>query len=242
MTQQKMKVKIWSDIMCPFCYIGKRNYEEALSSFPYKDFIETEWQSFQLDPDIPALSGASTSTKEYMITRKGISEEQIDQMLKHVERMGAEAGLDFNLKDSLIANTFDAHRIIQMAKSKGLGDAIEERLFAAYFTEGKDVSNHEVLKSLALEAGLSTEEVRQALTDDQYAYKVNQDKQESQQLGIKGVPFFVLNNHYGISGAQPKEAILKTLEKAFGEWKKDHPTFRMEVAQGPSCNPDGSCD
>lgn len=228
--------------MCPFCYIGKHHYEAALASFAHKDFIETEWQSFQLDPELPSTPSASSSTKEYLINRKGINEGQIDQMLHHVESMGAQAGLKFNMNNSIIANTFDAHRVIQLAKTKGLGEAMEERLFAAYFTEGKNVGNHEVLRSLGTEIGLTTEEVDQALTEDQYAYMVNQDKQESQQLGISGVPFFVLNNRYGISGAQPKEAILQTLEKAYQEWRKDNPALSMEIAQGPACQPDGTCN
>lgn len=242
MSSPKMKVRIWSDVMCPFCYIGKHHYEAALAEFADKDFIETEWQSFQLDPEFPTGKDKNGSTKEYLMTRKGISEEQVDLMQDHVERMGRESGLDFYLNQSIMANSFDAHRLIQLAKTKGLDNVMEEKLFAAHFTSGEDVGDHDILKRLGTEAGLAGEEIEQALTDDRYAYLVNQDKRESEQLGIRGVPFFVLNNRYAISGAQPKEAILQTLEKAFGEWRKDNPVLQMEVSEGPACTPDGVCD
>ncbi|HSY60843.1 MAG TPA: DsbA family oxidoreductase, partial [Cytophaga sp.] len=138
--------------------------------------------------------------------------------------------------------SFNAHRMIQLAKTKGLGDAAEERLFYAYFTEGKNFGNPDVLIELGKDIGLTEAEVKTALTDDSYAYKVTQDIQEAQQLGVRGVPFFVFDRKYAISGAQPPQAFLETLEKSFSEWRKENPASPFEVSNGPSCTTDGVCE
>lgn len=242
MADSKMKISIWSDVMCPFCYIGKRHYEAALAAFPDKDFIETEWHSYQLDPTLPTNHEERLTTKEYLMQRKGISEEQLSKMQGQVNAMAKAAGLDFTTESAIIANTFQAHRIIQLAKQVGLGDAIEEAFFKAHFIDGADIGDTELLTNTAKSVGLTDAQITTALTDDQYAYLVRQDIQASQQLGIRGVPFFVLDNKYGISGAQPKEAILETLTKAYTEWRVHNPVTTLETTQGPSCSADGVCE
>lgn len=236
----KMKVEVWSDIMCPFCYIGKRNYEAGLKQFASESNIEIIWKSFQLDPTIPQ-EAVPENVYEYLAARKGMSYEQSVHMHENVVATAKKAGLDYNFDKAVIANSFNAHRMIQLAKTKGLGDAAEERLFHAYFTEGKNVGNAEVLIALGNDIGLTEAEVKAALTEDAYAYKVKQDIQEAQQLGVRGVPFFVFDRKYAVSGAQPPAAFLETLEKSFSEWRKEHPAGPFEVSNGPSCSADG-CD
>lgn len=233
----KMKVEVWSDIMCPFCYIGKRNYEAGLKQFADTNNIEIIWKSFQLDPNIP--EAVEENVYQYLADRKGMSYEQSVQMHESVIATAKQAGLDYNFDKAVIANSFNAHRMIQMAKTKGLGDAAEERLFYAYFTEGKNFGSTDVLVELGKDIGLTEVEVQTALTDDTYAYKVRQDVEEAQQLGVRGVPFFVFDRKYAISGAQPPAAFLETLEKSFSEWRKEHPASPFEVSNGPSCSADG---
>lgn len=210
-SNNKMKVDVWSDIMCPFCYIGKRHYESALKQFANSNEVELIWHSFQLDPSIPMVSNKQQNVYEYLAARKGISIEQSLKGFERVMQMAKNTGLEFNLDNAIVANSFNAHRLIQLAKTKGLGDEAEEGLFRAYFVEGKDFGNLEVLVEIGKIIGLTDIEVQDALTNDDYSYSVNQDIQEAQNLGIRGVPFFIFNRKHAISGAQPVEVFLKTL-------------------------------
>ena len=239
-TQPKMKIEVWSDVMCPFCYIGKRHYEAAIKRFADSSNIELVWKSFQLNPNSPEHYDGSVN--DYLAEHKGISVSQAKQMNDRVTLMAKEAGLTYNLDNARIANSFKAHRIIQLAKTKGLGDEIEENLFRAYFTEGKDFGDVKTLTELAKSIGLTEADVNEALTDDEYAYKVKQDIQEAQQIGVTGVPFFVFNRKYAVSGAQPAEVFLQTLQKSFEEWRKENPAVKLEVTEGNVCTPDGKCD
>ncbi|HEV3223797.1 MAG TPA: DsbA family oxidoreductase [Puia sp.] len=241
MDHPKMKVEVWSDIMCPFCYIGKRNYESALSKFENRDNIEIEWRSFQLDPTIPKNSPVKVNVYKYLADKKGISYEQSTKMHEQVIQMAKNAGLDYRFDKAIVANSFDAHRMIQLAKEKGLGDASEERLFRAYFTEGKDFGDHETLVSLGKEIGLPAEEIKSALVNDVYAEKVEQDIQEAAEIGIQGVPFFVFDRKYAVSGAQPPEHFLQALNQSFGEWGKDNPVTSIDVEEGAVCKPGEDC-
>ena len=216
----KMKVEIWSDIMCPFCYIGKRHFESALQKFDHAGDIEVEWKSFQLDPSIPADISVGTTVYEYLAEKKGVSVDQAKQMHTGVMEMAKAAGLEYNFDIAKVANSLNAHRMIQMAKSKGLGDAAEEKLFKSYFTEGRNFGDKDDLIKMGIEIGLSEVDVNESLENDDYAYKVKQDIQEGEKLGVRGVPFFVFDRKYGISGAQPIEAFSQTLEQSFNEWAK----------------------
>lgn len=215
----KMKVEVWSDIMCPFCYIGKRNYESALGQFADRDRVEIVWKSFQLDPSIPEKT-EEENVFRYLAQRKGISYEQSVQMHQGVVQTAKNAGLEYNFDKAVVANSFKAHRMIQLAKTKGLGDQAEERLFSAYFTEGKNFGNPEVLTALGKEIGLTEADVQEALTNETYAQKVKEDIQEAGRLGVNGVPFFVFDRKYAISGAQPPAAFLQALQQSFAEWLK----------------------
>lgn len=225
----KMKIDVWSDIMCPFCYIGKRHYETAIKQFPHSDQIEIVWHSFQLDPTIPMESPKQQNVFQYLAERKGISVERSLKMHEGVLQMAKSVGLEFNMDKAIVANSFNAHRLIQMAKTKGKGDEAEESLFRAYFVDGKDFGNHAVLAELGENIGLTDIDIQEALTNDDYSYSVNQDIQEAQNLGIRGVPFFIFNRKNSISGAQPIEVFLKTLEKAYAEWQNINPYSNLKM-------------
>ncbi len=236
-----MKVEVWSDIMCPFCYIGKRNYETALKQFQNRNLVEIEWHSFQLDPNIPVNNGKKENVYQYLAEKKGFSYEHSKKLHEKLIQTAKNAGLEYNFDTAIVANSFDAHKMIQLAKTKGLGDAAEERLFRAYFTEGRDFGEADTLVSLGKDIGLQENEIRDALKSDEYTLKVEQDIQEANDIGVGGVPFFVFNRKYAISGAQPPEYFLQTLQKSFEEWTIDHPLNDMNVSGDAICTPGDSC-
>ncbi|MFO0358686.1 MAG: DsbA family oxidoreductase [Sphingobacteriaceae bacterium] len=239
-TATKMKVEIWSDIMCPFCYIGKRHYEAAIANFADSANVEVVWKSFQLDPSLPKPA-SKLSTYAYLAERKGMSVEQSKALHQNVVEMAKNAGLNYDFDKAVVANSFDAHRLIQFAKTKGLGDEAEERLFKAYFMEGKDMSDVTTLVDLGKEIGLNESEVKEVVNSTAYTNEVNSDIEEAHQIGVQGVPFFVFDRKYAISGAQPVEAFTKTLEKSFSEWRKENPSVKLEVSEGKVCTPDKEC-
>ena len=210
-----MKVEIWSDVMCPFCYIGKRRFELALQQFPGRDDVAVEWKSFQLDPEIVTQPGKSVN--EYLAERKGWTLEYARQVNDHVTQMAHETGLEYDFDKAVVANSFDAHRLSHFAKKQGLQNAMEERLFMAYFTEGKNTADRETLAQLAVDVGLKSDDVRRMLAGSDFADDVNNDAYEAQQVGVRGVPFFVFNDKYAVSGAQPTEVFLQALQRAAQE-------------------------
>lgn len=238
--QNEMKVEVWSDIMCPFCYIGKRNYEEALSKFKDAGHIEIVWKSFQLDPTVPQ-GKIEQSTYEYLAARKGWSMKQCMEIHESVTQTAKKAGLTYNFDNAKVANSFNAHRIIQFAKTKGWGDQAEEQFFKAYFTDGKDLNDKNDLIAIGKLIGLTEDEIETALTDKTYEEAVKKDIQEAGELGIRGVPFFVMNRKYAVSGAQDPKVFLETLEKAFSEWRKENPVSPFQVIDGKTCTPSGEC-
>lgn len=235
-----MKIEIWSDVICPFCYIGKRNFEAALEQFADKKNIEVIWKSFQLDPAIPEV--ATESYADYLVKRKGMAVEQVQGMLSNVTQMATQVGLDYHLDQSIIVNSLKAHQLIQFAKLKNLGSEAEERLFKAFFIEGKNIADTETLVQLGKDFGLDESEIKANLEDEKYKYEIAQDIQEAQNIGVTGVPFFVFDRKYAVSGAQPAEAFLETLNKSFVEWRKSNPEAILEITEGNSCTVDGKCD
>lgn len=204
-----MKIEIWSDIMCPFCYIGKRHLEAALAAFPDEE-VKIEWKSFQLDPDI--IPQPNKNVYEYLAERKGMTVEASKQMHEAVVARAAEAGLEYHFEKAVVSNSFDAHRLIQLAKTKGLGDAMEETFFKAYFTDGRNLNDHATLMELCVETGLNALDVKEVLEDEEiFAQAVRSDIVEAQQIGVRGVPFFVFDRKYAISGAQPVEHFEETI-------------------------------
>lgn len=235
-----MKIEIWSDVVCPFCYIGKRKMEKALQKFPFKDKVEIEWKSFQLNPDQQTKPGVSTL--EDLSKSKGWSMEQTRQITSQVVGMAKAEGLTFDFDKAVVANTKNAHQLIHLAKQYGVQDAMKERLLKAYFTDGKNVDDSETLIQLGKEVGVPEEKIKSMLETNPYLEAVDQDIYESRVIGVRGVPFFVLDRKFGISGAQPDEVFDQTLEKAWAEFSKNNPVLDIASAKdGESCDVDGNC-
>jgi len=234
-----MKIEIWSDVMCPFCYIGKRRFEDALQKSGHGKDIEIEWKSFQLNPDMK--TDPSINIDQYLADVKGFSLDHAKELNAHVTQMAAEAGLTYNFDRAVVANSFNAHRFSHLAKKYGLGDAAEEALFKAYFTDGKNIDDAATLIELGTSIGLNAAEIQQTLESDTYAEDVKRDVAEAQHLGIRGVPFFVMNRKYGVSGAQAVPVFEETIEKAFTEWQQENPKPSLQIIEGDSCGPDGNC-
>lgn len=236
----KMKVEIWSDVMCPFCYIGKRKFEKALENFENKDSIDVVWHSFQLNPELK--ESPDQDIYQYLADAKGQSLEWSVQMHENVAQTAKAVGLDYRFDLAKVANSFDAHRVLQLAKKYDLSDALEERFFKAYFTEGALISDHSTLEQLAIESGLDREEVKAVLASDKYSEEVIKDGRVAQQLGARGVPFFVMDRAYGVSGAQDPAVFEDTLNTAFNSWRKNNPEALIKIGEGDVCDMEGNCD
>ncbi|MDF0720074.1 DsbA family oxidoreductase [Kaistella sp. PBT33-4] len=233
-----MKINIWSDVRCPFCYVGKKKFEKAMSQFPEAAGVTVEWHSFQLDPSLETQ--AERDPFEFFAERKGISRQQAQAMHSHAENAGREAGIDFNFENQKVANSYKAHLLIQLAKTKNLGSEIEEVLFRAQFLDGKNIDDVTTLVDLGIQAGLLENDIRAALESDEFAYAVSQDMQMASKLGFSSVPFFVFNDKYGVSGAQQPELFLEILEKSWKEFSEgDH---GLKIINGDSCDTDGNCN
>lgn len=233
-----MKVEIWSDIMCPFCYIGKKHFEKALEQLAFANEIDVEWKGFQLDSSLPVKSSGE-STKSYLVKRKGMPESQVEGMFAHLEQAGQKAGIVFRQDISIPVNTFRAHRLVHLAQKEGKGNEMEENLFKAHFTEGKDVGEIEVLSELAMQIGMDREAVASFLAGEGQSEEVQNDIQEAQNLGISGVPFFVIDRKYAVSGAQPVEAFVNALNEAH---EKSKPNLEVKGnTDSATCGMDG-CD
>lgn len=206
-----MHIEIWSDICCPFCYIGKRHLEQALEQFDYPDEVEITWHSFELDPE--AEIDPEQDIYEMLASKYGQTLEWAKKANKDLKEKAAEAGIAFNPEDIIPTNSFDAHRLIKLAALNGLADEAEEKLFEAYFTEGRHIARSETLQQIGAEIGLEASDVEEMLAGDDFADEVRANEQEAQKIGIRGVPFFVFNRKYAISGAQPVHVFTETMEK-----------------------------
>ena len=228
-----MKIEIWSDVMCPFCYIGKHHFEAALEKLPFREEVEVEWKSFQLDPTLSASE--TQNTVSYLRDKKGLPENQAAQMVNQVSQMGQLAGLDFNFDKALITNTFQAHKLLHLAKKYYKSSEMEEALFEAHFNNGENVGDAEFLLSLAEKLGIDREEANQVLNSDQLDNEVKKDITEAQNNGITGVPFFILNGKYAVSGAQPVDVFVNALRQTYEETVVPF----KDLSNSNSCDTDG---
>jgi predicted DsbA family dithiol-disulfide isomerase len=233
----KLKIQIWSDVMCPFCYIGKRKLEDALSQFENKDAVTIEWKSFQLDTSFVATPGETVV--DHLAEKYRKDTDWAETMIENVTQNAKASGLNFHFEKAILANSFHAHRLLHLAKKHHLSNELEELLFKAYLTDGKDVNNLSTLKELGLEVGLENDAIEQVLHSNAYAKEVKQDQEEAQAIGVTGVPFFVFDNKYAVSGAQQPETFLKTLEKAWEEGKYDSKIILQNTTDENSCGIDG---
>jgi predicted DsbA family dithiol-disulfide isomerase len=208
-----MLVEIWSDIACPWCYVGKRRFEAALAAFEHRDQVDVLWRSFELDPDAPSERIGDRATR--IAEKYGMTIEQARSMEQGMVATAAAEGLDFRFDIARSGTTFDAHRVVHLAAEHGLQDAMKERLLRAYFTEGELVGDHDTLVRLAAEVGVSEDEARAAITGDRYATQVRDDERAAAQLGIRAVPTFVVDRAMGVSGAQPPPDLLELLRKGW---------------------------
>lgn len=225
--KDKLKIEIWSDIMCPFCYIGKRKFEMALADFKHVHELEIVWKSYQLSPNMKTVPGKSIH--QYLSEHKRISLGEATAMNNQVADWARQVGLQYNFDKSIPANTFMAHRFSHLALHCGLQNEAEEKLFSAYFTEGKNIDDLETLVRIGTEIGMEAHSVKEVLESDKYADAVRNDIQEAYSLGLRGVPFFVFDREYSVSGAQDSKVFLNTLEKAYDSWRKENPIFRIGI-------------
>ena len=237
-----MLVEVWSDVVCPWCSVGKRRLEAALERFEHRGEVEVVWRGFELDTSAEsAAPGETTGPGEYagrLAAKYGTDVAQAQQMIDTMTQAAAAEGLDFHFERAVRANTFDAHQVIHAAAEHDLQDAVKERLLLAYFTEGEAVGDRETLVRLAAEVGLDADTVRTALTEQTAAAAVRDEQAEASRLGIRGVPFFVYDRTYGVSGAQLADVHLEVLRKA---WSDSHPLAMVGAgaADGEVCGPDG---
>jgi len=234
-----MKVEIWSDVMCPFCYIGKRKFENALDQFTGKDNIEIRWRSFQLAPDLK--TDTSKSVYDYLAERKGWNPDYSRKVHYQLEATAKEVGLEYDFDRAIPANSFKAHRFSHLAAKYNLQDVAEERLFAAYFTEGRNIDDNETLIQLGNDMGLDPVEVTRALENGDYGDAVRKDINDAARVGVRGVPFFVFNDKYAVSGAQPSDIFLQALQKSYAEYEKEMNPVTTEIIDGATCSTDGDC-
>ena len=233
-----MKIEVWSDFVCPFCYIGKRRLEEALEQFPHKENVEVIFRSYELDPNTP--KNVNMTVNEALAEKYGMTIEKAKEMSAGVAEQAASVGLDFHFEQMINANTFDAHRLAHYGAEKGVDLQLTEALLKANFTETKNLNSHEVLAEIAKEVGLDAQEVLFVLQDEKkYANTVKRDQMIAQQMGVRGVPFFVLNEKYSISGAQPSQTFLGALEKVWAEENQEPVLQDLSVDQDASCGDDG---
>lgn len=234
-----MRIEIWSDVVCPWCYIGKRRLEKALEGFDHADEVEILWRSFQLDPSAPAVPVETVA--ESLGRKYGGGPEAGRAMIDRVEAVAAEEGLLFRHHQSLRVGTVDAHRVLHLALETGgpaLQGRLKEALLDAYFVRTRNVADHGVLTELATGVGLAPERVAEVLASDEYAAEVEADIREAAALGANGVPFYVIDRKYGVSGAQEADVFAGVLERA---WAEAHPKLDLLAggADAEACGPDG---
>jgi predicted DsbA family dithiol-disulfide isomerase len=210
-----MKVEIWSDIACPWCYVGKRRFESALRQFEHAAEVEVVWRSFELDPNAPPSHAESQD--ELLAKKYGMPVEKARAMNERMAGEAAKEGLDFHFDRVRVGNTFDAHRLVHLAAASGQADAMKERLMRAYLTEGQAIADPVTLVRLGTEVGLDPERVREVVAGEAYASDVRADEQRARTFGISGVPFFAIDERYGVSGAQTPEVLLGALRQAYEE-------------------------
>lgn len=223
-SENKMKIEIWSDVVCPFCYIGKRKFEAAFAQFKHADNVEIIWKSYQLSPEMKTIPGKNIH--QYLSEHKRISLGEATTMNNQVAAWAQQVGLQYNFDIAIPANTYMAHRFSHLAKQHGLQNEAEEKLFSAYFTEGKNIDDVETLAQIGAEIGIEAGLVKSTLESNEYADAVRNDISEAWSLGLRGVPFFVFDRKFAVSGAQDSKIFLNTLEKAYDSWRKENPAFQ----------------
>jgi predicted DsbA family dithiol-disulfide isomerase len=234
-SQPALRIEIWSDVACPWCWVGKRHLEAAANRFPHP--VEVVWRSFELDPGAPRSPESDLDYVERLARKYRATREAAQGMIDRMTRVGAADGLDFRFDRAKPGNTFDAHRLLCWAAEHGKQDALEERLFLAYMHEGRSVADHDELVALADEVALPADEARAVLESSRYTDEVRAEQALAAGLGVTGVPFFVVGQRYALSGAQPSEVLLQAMQRAWNDTRLE----RMAAAGNATdaCGPDG---
>jgi predicted DsbA family dithiol-disulfide isomerase len=237
---KKLSVEVWSDIACPWCYVGKRRFEAALAQFPHRDSVDLTWRSFELDPAAPPRRDTSQSYADRLAKKYGSTVAQAQERLQHMTDVAAAEGLKFDFERVRSGNTFNAHRLLHLARERGLQPQLKERLLRGYFSEGEAIGDQDSLLRMGAEIGLDVDEARAVLSSDTYAAEVRADEREAHQLGVDGVPFFKLGDRYGVPGAQPATLLAQALKRTWDEIPEPLERIQAEAsAEGPVCGPDG---
>ncbi|HEX8770901.1 MAG TPA: DsbA family oxidoreductase [Acidimicrobiales bacterium] len=226
-----MRVDIWSDVVCPWCYVGKRRLEDALARFDHAADVDVVWRAFELDPSAPATYEGDNVDR--LARKYGVPRAQAEAMNERVTRIADEEGLTFRLDIARPGNTLDAHRLLHLGADRGVQDVLKEQLLAAYQTRGEAIGDHDVLVRAAVAAGMDEGEVRDVLNSDRYTDEVRADENAAREIGATGVPFFVFDGRYAVSGAQPSDVLLQLLERTWSE------RMPVRVLAGDTCGPDG---
>lgn len=235
-----MKVEVWSDVACPFCYIGKVRLEKALSELGFASEIQVIWKSFMLNPNL--VTDLNLSITDYLINTKDLLPEEVEEMNQYITEMALKSGLELNIEKIVVANTRKAHNLIHYAKSKGKQSEMKTRIFKAYFTEGRNVDDIDELVLMAKEVGLETENLNEILSNEVFNNNIETEIYESRQIGVRGVPHFVIDNKYVINGAQEQSVFAQTIEKAYTGWKQANGDKTNISINGLQCDIDGKCN
>ncbi|MFZ4861835.1 DsbA family oxidoreductase [Sphingobacterium sp. Mn56C] len=237
---EKFKIEVWSDVMCPFCYIGKRKLEKSLARLPNKDQIEVVWKSYQLNPEL--VTNPDITIDDYLAEHKGMPKAQAAQLSAQVGEMAKEEGLTYNMDKAVVANSFRAHVFAHLAKRYGKQDEAEEILFKSYFTDGLNIDDIAVLRQLAVTIGIDAVQLEEVLLSGELDDEVKMDMHEARQIGVRGVPFFVYIRKYAVSGAQPQELFEQTIQQALEDWSKGNTLQELKTdTDAASCGIEG-CD
>jgi predicted DsbA family dithiol-disulfide isomerase len=229
-----LTVDVWSDIACPWCHVGKRRLESALACFAHRDDVRVCWRAFELKPDAPPVESSDVPYLERLASKYRTTKEQAQEMLDRMTEVAAGEGLHFHFDRIQPGNTFDAHRLLHLAAEHKRQDALKERLLRAYLEEGEPIGDPSTLQRLAVQACLPADEVESVLNSDRFATEVRREEQEAQELGIHGVPFFLIGRRYAVSGAQPSNVLLAALQRAWGDRSSSE-----SYSEGAVCGPDG---
>lgn len=238
-----MTIEVWTDIMCPYCYIGKKFFEEARKDFSHNDEISVIWKAYPLNSNLPG-NGNGINVVKYLTSYAGLSEDAINNMFNHIEELSTKAGVKFNLRNGIAANTKDAHRLIKLAHAIGKSDKVVDALGKAYFEDAKDYSDYQILLQIGTQAGLEENKIREMLQSDDFLYEIQQDIQEANNLGFDTVPTFLMDKRRAIVGSESVDLFRNVLEKSYDDWKARTISNNndLKISKGKSCSADGMCE
>lgn len=241
MTSKKIHIEIWSDIMCPYCYIGKKFFEKALEAFPYSHEVKIRYKAFQLAPQLPD-KGNGYSVMDYLLKTCHLPKNEVEDMMQRLEKLSQQADIRFNLQNAIAANTYDAHRLVKLAATIGKEADVMHALYQAYYEDAQDYSDSKRLIEIGEKQGLPKQRIEEVLYSDEFGDSVRADQSEAHQYGFDTVPTFLFNKRITVIGSHPVQTYTKALQRAYD--KALHPTTDTDKEQfkGMACSIDGICE